>query len=160
MDAIVSWARRHSLSVYPFAGACCGPELQALVGPRYDLERFGVTLPHFSPRQADLLMVVGTLTQRQAPILRKVYDQMAEPKWVAAVGACVCSAAPYDNYATVPAVESIVPIDVYIAGCPPRPEALLRGLQELQEIIAAGDGGRRPRHRELDELPLAPEDAR
>ncbi len=100
-DAVVNWSRKYSMFLYPFVTACCGMEFMSVAGPRYDLDRFGCALPRFSPRQADLLMVVGTITHRQAPILKKVYAQMAEPKWVMAFGACTCSGGPYNNYATV-----------------------------------------------------------
>jgi NADH-quinone oxidoreductase subunit B len=136
---------------YPFASACCAVELASTAGPRYDLERFGGSLPRYSPRQSDLLMVVGTVSQRQAPILKQVYDQMAEPKWVAAVGGCTCSGGPYDNYATVQGIDTIVPVDVYIPGCPPRPEAVLDGLLKLQARVAVEQVPRSGRHRERDE---------
>ncbi len=123
-------------------------------GPRYDLDRFGAALPRFSPRQADLLMVVGTISHRQAPILKKVYDQMAEPKWVVAWGACTCSGGPYNNYATVQGIDTIVPVDLYIPGCPPRPEAVMDGLIKLQESVQNERGWNRPRHRETDDLIL------
>ncbi len=158
-DAVVGWSRKHSMSLYPFVSACCGPEFTAVSGPRYDLERFGGSLPRYSPRQADLLMVVGTVTQRQAPILKKVYDQMAEPKWVVAAGACTCSGGPYNNYATVQGIDTIVPVDVYIPGCPPRPEALLDGLLKLQARVAVEKVPVDGRHKEFDELtpPVAQE---
>ena len=123
-------------------------------GPRYDLDRFGAALPRFSPRQADLLMVVGTISHRQAPILKKVYDQMAEPKWVVAFGACTCSGGPDNNYATVQGIDTIIPVDIYIPGCPPRPEAVLDGLIKLQAQVQGSSGWNRPRHRETHELLL------
>ena len=117
-EAVVNWSRKYSMFLYPFVTACCGMEFMSVAGPRYDLDRFGCALPRFSPRQADLLMVVGTITHRQAPILKRVYDQMAEPKWVIAFGACTCSGGPYNNYAVVQGIDTIVPVDVYIPGCP------------------------------------------
>jgi NADH-quinone oxidoreductase subunit B len=138
--------------LYPFVTACCGMEFMSAAGPRYDLDRFGCALPRFSPRQSDLLMVVGTITHRQAPILKKVYDQMAEPKWVIAFGACTCSGGPYNNYATVQGIDTIVRVDVYIPGCPPRPEAVLDGLLKLQERIRVETVPANGRHRELDQL--------
>jgi NADH-quinone oxidoreductase subunit B len=110
-------------------------EFMSLSMSAYDIDRFGALLPRFTPRQADLLMVIGTVTMRQAPILRRVYDQMAEPKWVMAFGACASTGGFYDNYATLPGIDRIVPVDVYVPGCPPRPEALTEGLLKLQEKI-------------------------
>ena len=123
IEAVLAWSRKHSLSPYPFVGGCCSPELEAVRGPRHDVDRFGCSVPQSSPRHADLLMVVGTVTHRQSPALKRAYDQMAEPKWVVAFGACACSGGPYDNYATVQGADSIVPVDVYIPGCRrgPRP---------------------------------------
>src|SRR6516162_1054341 len=117
-------------------------EFMSAAGPRYDLDRFGAALPRFSPRQADLLMVVGTISHRQAPILKKVYDQMAEPKWVVAFGACTCSGGPYNNYSTVQGIDTIIPVDIYVPGCPPRPEAVIDGLLKLQERITRERPGR------------------
>jgi len=133
-DAI-NWARKYSFFPYPFVTACCGMEYFSVSGPRYDLDRFGAALPRFTPRQADLLFVVGTITQRQAPILRRVYEQMAEPKWVVSFGACTSSGGPYDNYAVLQGIDRIVPVHLYIPGCPPRPEAVIDGLMKLQERV-------------------------
>ena len=131
-DALLNWARKYSLFQYPFVTACCGMEFMAVTSPRYDISRFGAEAPRFSPRQSDLLWVVGTITQRMAPILRRVYEQMAEPKWVVSFGACTSSGGPYDNYTTVAGIDKIIPTDVYVPGCPPRPEAVLDGLIKLQ----------------------------
>ena len=131
----LGWARKNSLWQYPFVTACCGMEYMSVSSARYDLDRFGAALPRFSPRQADLLMVVGTVNCKQAPILRRVYEQMAEPKWVMAFGACASSGGFYDNYATLPGIDRIVPVDVYVPGCPPRPEAVLDALMALQRKI-------------------------
>ncbi len=152
VDALFNWGRKYSMFLYPFVTACCGMEFMSVAGPRYDLDRFGCALPRFSPRQSDLLMVVGTITQRQGPILKKVYDQMAEPKWVFAFGACVCSGGPYNNYATVQGIDTIIPVDIYIPGCPPRPEAILDGLMKLQARIQQERVPADGRHKEIDEF--------
>jgi len=131
----VNWARKYSFFPYPFVTACCGMEFFSVSGPRYDIDRFGAALPRFTPRQADLLMVVGTITQRQAPILRRVYEQMAEPRWVVSFGACTSSGGPYDNYAVLQGIDRIIPVHLYIPGCPPRPEAVLDGLIKLQDRV-------------------------
>jgi NADH-quinone oxidoreductase subunit B len=151
-DAVVNWSRKYSMFLYPFVTACCGMEFMSVAGPRYDLDRFGCALPRFSPRQSDLLMVVGTITHKQAPVLKKVYDQMAEPKWVVAFGACTCSGGPYNNYATVQGIDTIIPVDLYIPGCPPRPEAVLDGILKLQARVQLESIPADGRHREIDEL--------
>ena len=132
LEDTIQWARKYSFFSYPFVTACCGMEYFSVAGPRYDIDRFGAALPRFTPRQADLLFVVGTITQRLAPVLRRVYDQMTEPKWVVSFGACTSSGGPYDNYAVLQGIDRIVPVDLYIPGCPPRPEAVLDGLIKLQ----------------------------
>src|SRR5438132_8656532 len=131
----VNWARKYSFFPYPFVTACCGMEYFSVSGPRYDLDRFGAALPRFTPRQADLLWVVGTITQRQAPILRRVWEQMGDPKWVMSFGACTSSGGPYDNYAVLQGIDRIIPVDIYIPGCPPRPAAVLDGLIKLQDRV-------------------------
>ena len=133
-DAL-GWARAWSLFSYPFVTACCGMEYMSVAAGRYDIARFGAEFPRFSPRQADLLMIVGTINNKQAPIVRRVYEQMAEPKWVMAFGVCASSGGFYDNYSTVPGVDHVIPVDVYVPGCPPRPEQVLDGLQVLQKKI-------------------------
>ncbi len=139
LDALLGWARKYSLFQYPFVTACCGMEFMALASPRFDMARFGAEAPRFSPRQADLLWVVGTISQRQAPVLRRIYEQMMEPKWVLAFGTCASSGGFYDNYTTVAGIDKIIPTDVYVPGCPPRPEAVIDGLLLLQDKIATGD---------------------
>jgi NADH-quinone oxidoreductase subunit B len=141
-EPLLAWAQKYSLFMYPFVTACCGMEFMGVSGPRYDFSRFGSEAPRFSPRQSDLLWVVGTISQRQAPILRRIYDQMASPKWVLAFGTCASSGGFYDNYATVAGIDKIIPCDIYVPGCPPRPEAVLDGLMLLQDKIQSGD--RRP----------------
>jgi len=135
LDAAIGWARKYSLFQYPFATACCSMEYMSVACSHYDIDRFGAGLPRWSPRQADLLMVVGTISHKLAPILRQVYDQMCEPKWVLSFGVCATSGGFYDNYATVQGIDTIIPVDIYVAGCPPRPEAVLDGLIKLQEKI-------------------------
>jgi NADH-quinone oxidoreductase subunit B len=136
---LLAWAQKYSLFMLPFVTACCGMEFMGVTSPRYDLARFGAEVPRFSPRQSDLLWVVGTITQRQAPVLKRIYEQMAEPKWVIAFGTCASCGGFYDNYATVAGIDKIVPCDVYIPGCPPRPEGVLDGLMLLMDKIARGD---------------------
>src|SRR5512132_1286653 len=135
VDAALAWARKYSIFPYPFATACCAMEYMSLSMAPYDIDRFGALLPRFTPRQSDLLMVIGTVTNRQAPILMRVYEQMAEPKWVMAFGACASTGGFYDNYTTLPGIDLIVPVDVYVPGCPPRPEGVLDGLMALQRKI-------------------------
>lgn len=137
LDKAIGWARKYSLFPYPFATACCAMEYMSLSMSPYDIDRFGALLPRFSPRQADLLMVIGTVNHKLSPVLKRVYEQMSEPKWVMAFGACAASGGFYDNYATVQGIDRIIPVDVYVPGCPPRPEAVLDGLMELQGRIAS-----------------------
>lgn len=149
LDSLVNWGRKFSLFQYPFVTACCGIEYMSVACAHYDIARFGAEVPRFSPRQADLLFVVGTISHKMAPILKKVYDQMTEPKWVIAFGTCASSGGFYQNYATLQGIDRIIPVDVYIAGCPPRPEAVLDALIKLQKLIEQngpqGVKGRNPR---------------
>jgi len=135
LEPAVNWARKFSLFQYPFVTACCGMEYMSVSCARYDIARFGAEIPRFSPRQADLLFVVGTVNHKLAPFLRKVYEQMTEPKWVVAFGVCASTGGFYDNYATVQGIDKIIPVDIYIPGCPPRPEQVLDALMALQEKI-------------------------
>jgi NADH-quinone oxidoreductase subunit B len=137
LDKILGWARKYSIFPYPFVTACCGMEYMSVASSHFDLDRFGAGWPRFSPRQSDVLLVVGTITHKQAPFLLRVYEQMCDPKWVVAFGACTCVGGPYENYATVQGIDRIIPVDVYIPGCPPRPETVLQGIIKLQEKIAA-----------------------
>lgn len=138
IEELVNWGRKFSLFQYPFVTACCGMEFMAVNAPQHDIARFGCEVPRFTPRQADLLMVVGTVTHKNAPILKRIYEQMAEPKWVIAFGACASTGGFYDNYATVPGIDHIIPVDVYIPGCPPRPEQIQDAIQMLMDKITAG----------------------
>ncbi|RLB52878.1 MAG: NADH-quinone oxidoreductase, partial [Deltaproteobacteria bacterium] len=124
-EDLLNWSKKYSLFQYPFVTACCAMEFMAMACPRFDMARFGAEAPRFTPRQADLLWVVGTISQRQAPILKRVYDQMAEPKYVIAFGTCASCGGFYDNYATLAGIDKIMPVDIYIPGCPPRPEGAL-----------------------------------
>lgn len=139
VDALLGWARKYSLFMYPFATACCAMEFMAVGASRFDVARFGAEAPRFSPRQSDLLWVVGTISQRQAPVLKRIYEQMMEPKYVLAFGTCASCGGFYDNYTTVPGIDKVIPTDVYVPGCPPRPEAVIDGLLLLQDKIARGD---------------------
>lgn len=133
LDQAVNWSRSYSLWPMIFGTACCGIEFMSVVGAKYDLSRFGAEVVRFSPRQADLMIVAGTITYKQAPILKKIYDQMCEPKWVISMGACACSGGFYDNYTTVQGIDEIIPVDEYVSGCPPRPEAVLDAVMRVQE---------------------------
>ncbi len=136
---LLAWARKYSLFQYPFVTACCAMEFMAAMSPRFDLARFGAEAPRFTPRQSDVLWVVGTIVQRQAPILKRVFEQMADPKWVIAFGTCASCGGFYDNYSTLAGIDKAIPVDIYIPGCPPRPEAVMDGLMLLQDKIQTGN---------------------
>jgi NADH-quinone oxidoreductase subunit B len=131
----VNWGRKYSLWPLPFGTACCAIEFMSTVSSYNDLSRFGAELVRFSPRQSDLLIVAGTVSYKQAPILKTIYTQMAEPKWVISMGVCACSGGFYNNYSTLQGIDLIIPVDIYVAGCPPTPENLLHGLVQLQEKV-------------------------
>ena len=133
LDKAVNWARSYSLWPMVFGTACCGIEFMSVAASRHDLSRFGAEVVRFSPRQADLMIVAGTISMKQAPILKKIYDQMCEPKWVISMGACASSGGFYDNYTTLQGIDQIIPVDEYISGCPPRPEAVLEAIMRIQE---------------------------
>ena len=135
LDAVVNWGREASLWPFVFGTACCAIEFMSTAASRYDISRFGAEVLRFSPRHADLLVVAGTISYKQAPILKQIYDQMPEPKWVVAVGACASTGGFYDNYATLQGIDEIVPVDVYVAGCPPRPEAIIDAVLDIQRQL-------------------------
>ncbi len=139
VDYIVDWARSRSLFPLMFGLACCAFEMIGMATSRFDIARYGMDIFRWSPRQADVMIVAGTLTWKMAPALRKVYDQMAEPKWVIAMGQCTISGGPFrESYSVVPGINRIVPVDVYVPGCPPRPEALIYGITRLHQKIVKG----------------------
>lgn len=135
LDALINWARGNSLWPAQFGLACCAIEMMSTAGGRYDMARFGMEVFRASPRQSDVLIVAGRLSKKMAPVMMTVYEQMLDPKWVIAMGDCASTGGIYNNYAIVQGVDKLVPVDVYIAGCPPRPEALLDGLITLQRKI-------------------------
>jgi NADH-quinone oxidoreductase subunit B len=144
LEDLVKWSRRMSVWPATFGLACCAIEMMGTVGPRHDLSRFGSELFRASPRQADLMIVSGRVSIKMAPVLKQIYDQMPEPKWVIAMGACASSAGMFNNYAIVQSVDKIVPVDIYIPGCPPRPEALLDAVVKLQRKIRGEPLVKRP----------------
>ena len=135
LDKAVGLARANSLWPLPFATSCCGIEFMATMASNYDMARFGSERLSFSPRQADLLMVMGTIAKKMGPVLRQVYLQMAEPRWVMAVGACASSGGIFDTYSVLQGIDQVIPVDVYVPGCPPRPEAILDGFMKIQELV-------------------------
>ena len=139
LDDIIGWARKNSLWPMPMGISCCAIEMMAVADPRYDISRFGSEAMRFSPRQSDLMIVAGTVTYKMSHVVRKIYDQMPDPKWVIAMGACTSSGGMYRSYSVVQGIDLFIPVDVYVAGCPPRPDNLLKGLMEIQKKITRGE---------------------
>jgi len=135
LSKVIGLARANSMWPLPFATSCCGIEFMATMGSNYDLARFGSERMSFSPRQADLLMVMGTIAKKMGPILRQVYEQMAEPRWVISVGACASSGGIFDTYSVLQGIDKIIPVDVYVPGCPPRPEQIIDGVMRIQDLV-------------------------
>lgn len=135
LESVIALGRKNSIWPLPFATSCCGIEFMATAAATYDLARFGSERMAFTPRQCDLLMVMGTIAKKMAPIVKQVYMQMAEPRWVMAVGACASSGGIFDTYSVLQGIDQVVPVDVYVPGCPPRPEAILDGLMRIQDLV-------------------------
>ena len=144
VDAVVKWGRKSSIWPMPFGTACCAIEFMALTASHYDLARFGAEVLRFSPRQADLMFVAGTIVDKEAPILKTIYDQMPEPKWVISMGVCASSGGFYRAYHVMQGIDEIIPVDVYVPGCPPSPEALIAAVMKIQERITQGVQARAP----------------
>jgi len=135
VEKLVNWARKNSLWPMPMGLSCCAIEMMAMVGPRFDLARFGAEVLRFAPRQSDLMLVAGTVTWKMAPIVRKIYNMMPNPKWVISLGVCASSGGLYRNYAVVQGVDNILPVDYYVPGCPPRPDAMIDAFMKIQKQI-------------------------
>ena len=154
IDAVVGWARKNSVWPMPMGISCCAIEMIAAADPKYDIARFGSEVMRFTPRQCDLMIVAGTVTYKMAQVVRRIYDQMPDPKWVIAMGACTSSGGMYRSYNVVQGIDQFLPVDVYTAGCPPRPENLLNALMTIQEKIGK-TRARDFQNRSLKELELA-----
>lgn len=137
VEEVIKWGHKNSLWPLPFGTACCAIEFMGVVSGMFDISRFGAELVRFSPRQSDLLIVAGTINYKMGPVLKRIYEQMCEPKWVISMGACASSGGFYDNYAAIQGIDQIIPVDVFIPGCPPRPEAILDALLKIQDKIGS-----------------------
>jgi NADH-quinone oxidoreductase subunit B len=144
LDSVVKWGRRSSIWPMPFGTACCAIEFMALSASHYDIARFGAEVLRFSPRQADLMFVAGTIPDKLAPVLKTIYDQMPEPKWVISMGVCASSGGFYRSYHVMQGIDEIIPVDVYVPGCPPSPEGLLAAIMKIQERIKNGEQAKEP----------------
>lgn len=151
LNKVINWSRRSSLWPLPFATACCGIELMATASSRFDLARFGAEVMRFSPRQSDLMIVAGRVSIKMMPVLQRIYLQMTEPKWVVSMGACASTGGVFDTYAVVQGIDQFIPVDVYVPGCPPRPETLIEGIMAIQRIV---DEDNIPRDPDGKRLPL------
>ncbi|HEY0015469.1 MAG TPA: NADH-quinone oxidoreductase subunit NuoB [Longimicrobium sp.] len=153
LDAVVNWARTNSLWPMPFGTACCAIEMMATAATRYDLARFGMERMSFSPRQADLLICAGRVSYKMAPVLKKIWEQMPSPKWCISMGACASSGGVFDVYSMVQGIDTIIPVDVYVPGCPPRPEGLMYGILMIQEKIRGSAATSEDEWNSVDQLP-------
>ena len=135
LDDFVNWARANSLWPYPFGTSCCGIEMMATLSADYDMARFGAEVVRFSPRQSDMMIIAGTITEKMGPVLKTLYEQMADPKWVVAMGACSSSGGIFDTYSVLQGIDRIIPVDVYVPGCPPRPEQIIDGVLNIQQLV-------------------------
>ena len=144
LDAVVKWGRKSSIWPMPFGTACCAIEFMAFTASRYDVARFGAEVLRFSPRQADLMFVAGTIVDKEAPILKLIYDQMPEPKWVLSMGVCASSGGFYRSYGVMQGIDEIIPVDVYVPGCPPAPESLIAGIMKIQDLIKTSRQAQQP----------------
>jgi NADH-quinone oxidoreductase subunit B len=139
LDFALKWARKNSVWPMPMGISCCAIEMMAVAASRFDMARFGSEVMRFSPRQADCMITAGTLVHKMAPVVKKIYEQMPEPKWVIAMGTCLCTGGMFHSYSTVQGLDQVIPVDVYVPGCPPRPENLLSALQHIQDLIGSNE---------------------